>query len=395
MRTETISYFISTPTELISTVIHHHLSLGQTFSLWKLPHATEINLIVSDEAPVEIDEVNMEESVPGFVIAPFHPQKKKIFLKATHRYTFKGSEILKNGDPLSEEEVDMMKESKSESDAFHRKEYKKIQQAAANEYVKLVNKSIELIEEGLFEKIVPSRTRQIELPDSFDEVKLFLKLIDKYPHALVSLVSSPETGTWLGATPELLVCTDRNAHFKTVALAGTQPYHSSIDVRSVAWTQKDIEEQALVCRYIISCFKKIRLREYDEHGPKTIVAGNVLHLKTDYYVDMNATGFPQLGSIMLKLLHPTSAVCGMPLQNALDFLQKEEGYDREFYSGFIGPVNIDNESHIYVNLRCMQILKDKKAHLYAGAGVTADSIPEKEWEETEIKMNTLLNVING
>ncbi len=168
-----------------------------------------------------------------------------------------------------------------------------------------------------------------------------------------------------------------------------------MDVRSVAWTQKDIEEQALVCRYIISCFKKIRLREYVETGPKTVVAGNLLHLKTDYDVDMTATGFPQLGSIMLKLLHPTSAVCGMPLQNALDFLAKEEKYDREFYSGFIGPVNIDSESHIYVNLRCMQILKDKKAQLYAGAGVTSDSIPEKEWEETEIKMNTLLNVIQS
>ena len=395
MRTNTVSSFIATPTELISTVIYHHLSLGQTFSLWKLPHAGEINLIVSDEAPVEIDEVNMEELAPGFVIAPFHPHEKKTFLKATHRYTFKSNEILKNGEPLSKEEVDVMKESKTESDTFHRKESKRIQPTTANEYIELVNKGIALIEEGFFEKTVPSRTRQIDLPDSFDEVKLFLKLIDKYPHALVSLVSSPETGTWLGATPELLVCTDGNAHFKTVALAGTQPYTPAIDVRSVAWTQKDIEEQALVCRYIISCFKKIRLREYEEHGPKTIVAGNVLHLKTDYDVDMNATGFPQLGSIMLKLLHPTSAVCGMPLQNALDFLLKEEGYDREFYSGFLGPVNIDNESHIYVNLRCMQILKDKKAQLYAGAGVTADSIPEKEWEETEIKMNTLLNVING
>src|SRR6478609_2755714 len=126
MRTTTVSSFIATPTELISTVIYHHLSLGQTFSLWKLPHATEINLIVSDEAPVEIDELNMEESTPGFVIAPFHPQQKKTFLKATHRYTFKSKEILKNGEPLSEEEADAMKESKTESDTFHRKESKRI-----------------------------------------------------------------------------------------------------------------------------------------------------------------------------------------------------------------------------------------------------------------------------
>jgi isochorismate synthase len=395
MSTKAISSLIETPTELISTILYYHSSLGQTFSLWKLPHLNEINLIVSDEGPIETDEVNLEESPPGFIIAPFLPNKKKKFIKATHHYSFKNNEFLRNGDPVTAEDIELMNESKGKTDSFHFRPAKALKSVIASEYIELVNEGIKKIEEGFFEKIVPSRTKQIELPESFDEVKLFLKLIKKYPHALVSLVSSPGTGTWLGATPELLVSVDRQLHFKTVALAGTQRYFPDTDVRSVAWTQKDIEEQALVCRYIISCFKKIRLREYDEHGPKTAIAGNVLHLKTDYDVDMAATGFPQLGSIMLKLLHPTSAVCGMPLQNSIDFLGEKEGYDREFYSGFLGPVNIDNESHIYVNLRCMQILKGKKAQLYAGAGVTSDSIPEKEWEETEIKMNTLLNVING
>ncbi|MCU0369328.1 MAG: chorismate-binding protein, partial [Cyclobacteriaceae bacterium] len=119
---------------------------------------------------------------------------------------------------------------------------------------------------------------------------------------------------------------------------------------------------------------------------------NVMHLKTEYEVDMLATNFPQLGSVMLKLLHPTSAVCGMPYEAALDFLKNQEGYDREFYSGFLGPIQIKNESHIYVNLRCMQLF-NKFVRLYAGAGVTIDSIPEMEMEETEIKMQNLQKLI--
>ena len=162
----------------------------------------------------------------------------------------------------------------------------------------------------------------------------------------------------------------------------------------MAWTQKEIEEQALVCRYIINCFKKIRVREYLEHGPKTVVAGNVMHLKTDYEVDMKEINFPQLGSVMLKLLHPTSAVCGMPLEAAMKFLLENEGYDREFYSGFLGPVNYQYESHIFVNLRCLQILEDT-VRLYAGAGVTLDSVPQLEWEETEIKMKNMMGVITN
>ena len=95
---------------------------------------------------------------------------------------------------------------------------------------------------------------------------------------------------------------------------------------------------------------------------------------------------------MLDLLHPTSAVCGMPQEPALDFLRKHEEYDRAFYSGYLGPVNIENETNIFVNLRCMQLLS-QKAILYAGAGVTIDSDPEKEWQETEMKLQTLLNVL--
>jgi isochorismate synthase len=213
-----------------------------------------------------------------------------------------------------------------------------------------------------------------------------------YPNALVSFVNIPGVGSWLGASPEVLVCVEDKKIFKTVALAGTQAYTDGMNLKAVAWTQKEIEEQALVERYVISCFKKIRLREYEEHGPKTVVAGNLIHLKSDFTVDMDATNFPQLGTVMLQLLHPTSAVAGMPLDPALEFLKKHEGYDRSFYSGYLGPVNVNNNINIFVNLRCMQLL-DKEAILYAGAGVTSDSIPALELEETEMKFRTLLNVI--
>jgi isochorismate synthase len=108
---------------------------------------------------------------------------------------------------------------------------------------------------------------------------------------------------------------------------------------------------------------------------------------------MNATNFPQLGSVMLKLLHPTSAVCGMPLESAFQFLVENEGYDREFYAGYLGPVNFQNQSNLYVNLRCLQLF-DTEATVYAGAGITQDSDPQKEWEETELKMKTLLEVLS-
>ncbi len=160
------------------------------------------------------------------------------------------------------------------------------------------------------------------------------------------------------------------------------------------WSQKEIEEQALVSRYIIGCFKKIRLREYLEEGPKTAQAGNLMHLCTQYTVDTKAVNFPQLGTVMLRLLHPTSAVCGMPRPEALDFIQTHEQHDRGFYAGFVGPVNIDMASQLFVHIRCLS-LEGQTATLYAGAGLTEDSDPKKEWLETEMKCQTLLRGMQG
>jgi isochorismate synthase len=252
-----------------------------------------------------------------------------------------------------------------------------------NHFIQLVQHGIEAIEAGVLEKVVPARTKQVTVSKDFDLGKALLEMLDAYPNSFVNFFHIPKVGTWIGASPETLIKT-REDHFYTMALAGTQKASGENPLKSAAWTQKEIEEQALVCRYIVDCFKKIRLREYEEHGPKTIMAGNLLHLKTDFKVDMKATRFPQLGSVMLDLLHPTSAVCGMPRKEAHEFLQENEGFDRSFFAGFLGPVNIQGETSIFVNLRTASF-KGGKAILYAGAGVTEDSDPEKEWEETELK----------
>ncbi|UOQ71783.1 chorismate-binding protein [Hymenobacter cellulosilyticus] len=173
----------------------------------------------------------------------------------------------------------------------------------------------------------------------------------------MSLVSAPGAGTWLGASPEVLVEVDEQGVFRTMALAGTQALAPGALPQHAIWRQKEIEEQALVARYIVSCFKQLRLREYEETGPRTVVAGQLLHLRTDFAVNLRQVPFPTLGTDMLRLLHPTSAVGGMPKQAALSFLQEHEGYDRAYYSGFLGPVNLPQAgvSRLFVNLRCLQL----------------------------------------
>ena len=183
--------------------------------------------------------------------------------------------------------------------------------------------------------------------------------------------------------------------FHTVALAATQPLTAAVTPRTAIWRQKEIEEQALVARYIVNCFKHLRLREYHETGPRTVIAGQLLHLLTDFEVNLRNVPFPNLGTDMLRLLHPTSAVGGMPKAAALHFLRTHEGYDRAYYSGFLGPVNVaaPGVARLYVNLRCLQ-LRPNEAILYAGTGLTVDSDPEREWQETEMKLQTVATVLH-
>ena len=266
--------------------------------------------------------------------------------------------------------------------------------ATEAEYTQLVRTGVAAIEEKAVVKVVSSRATRRALPAGFDPLVAFAELSEKYPRAFVSLVSVPGVGTWLGATPEVLAEVTADGMFHTMALAATQPITAEVTPRTAIWRQKEIEEQALVARYIVNCFKHLRLREYHETGPRTVIAGQLLHLRTDFEVNLKQVPFPSLGTDMLRLLHPTSAVGGMPKAAALDFLQAHEGYDRAYYSGFLGPVNVvaAGVAHLYVNLRCLQ-MRTTEAILYAGTGLTVDSDPAREWQETELKLQTIATVL--
>ena len=381
--------------------------LGFAAALWRLPHQKDKHLIVNFGSELPRTRITLDELPAGFAISPFLNMEgdDAFFIEADLYFRFD-----EYGSVASEQEsAHLLAPNREKWYNYYRNRITNTPSLGINSedtrqselpdtaYLDAIKKAVEAIEAGQFKKVVFSRIKQVELAADFSLTEVFERLCEKYPTAFVSMVYLPQLDqVWLGATPETLVSVDKEGIFRTISLAGTQSAFDAsgapISVKKAAWTQKEIEEQALVGRYIISCFKKIRVREYLEEGPKTVVAGNLMHLRSDFVVDTKAINFPELGTVMLELLHPTSAVCGMPRIEALSFIQQYEGYDREFYSGYLGPVNVGNETHLFVNLRCMKI-QNNVATLYAGGGITEDSEPEKEWQETEMKCQTMLSVL--
>ena len=385
---------------VISTWLQIACRNQMSVALWKLPGEANSHLVIDTSRSITTGRVDLEEIDGGFLVGPFqNPQRSKEFLIKADFYFNSGQNQMLVADylkiPQTRNLLDQFRHEirNGHSEPSFFLQNNDASSTSSNGYQQVVENALQAIRWGSFQKVVPAARRLVKLGKEFSCLNTFFKLCSSYPDAFVSLVSAPGVGTWLGASPEALIEVNRSKIFSTVAVAGTQASSPKISPQEVAWRQKEIEEQALVSRYIINCFKKIRLREFEESGPKTIVAGNLLHLKTTYTVNMEETNFPLLGSVMLDLLHPTSAVCGMPKTAAQEFLHTSEGFDRELFSGYLGPVNLSNETHLFVNLRCMQILPEH-ALLYAGAGVTEDSIPEKEWLETQLKCDTLLEVIN-
>lgn len=390
---ETANLTGTTQSEILDFLFLKGFTSGGSFAIWRKPLSKKLEFLLDDqEIPYKVD-LAFEELPAGFIVHPFADQedKKAYFIKSTRYFSF-----ILDQETVKEDLPEWVKSSEDQSltsikAAINHLVRKKseasysenLQADEKSHFMRLVQHGVEAIDAGKLEKVVPARTKLISVPENFDLGNALLQMLQAYPNSFVNFFHIPKVGTWVGASPETLIKTGGD-HFYTMALAGTQKAIGEHPLKSAAWTQKEIEEQALVCRYIVDCFKKIRLREYEEHGPKTIMAGNLLHLRTDFKVDMKATRFPQLGSVMLDLLHPTSAVCGMPRKEAHEFLQENEGFDRSFFAGFLGPVNIEGETSIFVNLRTASF-KGEKAILYAGAGVTEDSDPEKEWEETELK----------
>jgi isochorismate synthase len=373
---------------------------GAALALWKLPHSSHLNVLADPHYVRQTERIFELDERKGFLFEAFDPEEMGFFLHAEGLVQMK---IDEQGLHAPETEpmdwphtVSQMNERVTENHEAIFTPYtrKKAGGKAAGreEYEDMVRTAIDAIRAGEMEKVVPARMHLEERPEGLDFINLLLKAALKYPNALVSLVSIPEAGTWLGATPEILVAQNQEGIFKTVALAGTQSLGTQSS-KDLSWTQKEIEEQAMVSRYIINCFKKIRLREFQEMGPKTSQSGHLVHLKTEFTVDTRKESYPQLAAVMLELLHPTSAVCGMPKKPALQFLHQREGFDRSFFSGYLGPVNMQGDTRLFVNLRCMQIL-DAEIAFYAGAGITEDSVPSKEWVETEMKIETMRNLFS-
>ncbi len=249
------------------------------------------------------------------------------------------------------------------------------EEESKQDYLQKLKQVIALINANHLAKLVISRRKKVPF-EKLNLTESFLNLCQSYPNAF-SYLFLKDGKSWIGAFSEVLgKFNKKTSEFETMSLAGTLPLHEE-------WTSKEIEEQKPVTDYIAKVLAHFST-EVQQSETYSHESGNIKHLRTDFKTVIDKNDLEQI----ISALHPTPAVCGIPKQFCEEAIQKFEKYPRNFYAGYIRYED-DETVQYFVNLRCAELFSNA-ALLYVGGGITADSSPENEWRETELKAEAIM-----
>ncbi len=349
-----------------------------SYAIFRLPHEDHATLIrQTDGEPAEYLSCAELNGRRGFVVAPFQISERQPVLLIR---------------PDSIETVPCEESEESEGQVFDCSQCRANQVTCSPDshyVIDFANFHAQLVS-GAFRKIVLARCADEESPDVIPPMQLFHRACMLYPRMFIALVSTPKSGCWLTATPEILL-EGTTVAWRTIALAGTMKLegeHLSGEGETLTWSTKNIQEQRIVATYITECLERFT-GEFHEEGPRTVRAANLVHLRSDFTFSLPDN--LHLGDL-LHTLHPTPAVCGLPKRDTFEFIIHNEHTPRRYYSGFMGILDPAAETHLYVSLRCMNI-EGNQFHLYAGGGLLKDSQEKQEWAETEAKLETMRRIL--
>jgi menaquinone-specific isochorismate synthase len=256
-----------------------------------------------------------------------------------------------------------------------------------------VEESLAAIRAGHVSKVVLARTLDVRLAGPAEPVEVVTHLwaVNRGSHVFLF---EPEPGAALvGAAPET-VATLRDGVFHATAVAGSirrgesAREQAELAARLLA-SEKDRVEQRIALDDMVRRLEAVAHQIRTDPQPHVLTLARIQHLETEIRASVPAgTGVLDL----LRLLHPTPAVCGLPRDAALAFLAVEEPFERGWYAGPVGWFDGDGNGIFAPALRTA-VHHDGTWRLFAGAGIVEGSEPALEWEETGIKLTPVLEAL--
>ncbi len=263
-----------------------------------------------------------------------------------------------------------------------------------DQWRKDVDQALSAIEEGSLDKVVLSRRCRVLADRSFSSKELLVNLIDGSSPGTVLLYRYADV-FFCGCTPELLVrkC---GTKVESMCLAGTGPkgvtqQENDALAQELYNDKKNRDEHNHVVDYIRSVFQRVC------HGVEVPYEPSVLSLTHMQHLYTPAHAFVLAGMDLWTLansLHPTPAVSGAPVGEALMLIRRIEAYSRGYFAGACGFVDAAGDGEFSVALRS-GVFDGETGWIYAGCGIVPGSIAHDEYDEISTKMKTILSAFEG
>lgn len=260
------------------------------------------------------------------------------------------------------------------------------------EWQTAVGEAVAMIHENDLRKVVLSRSVIVRSDDAPQGFELVHHLESSYPRCF-GFGWRSGSATFLGASPELLVRSIGGA-VSSNPLAGSAPRGEGEEedralAEALMRSPKDRIEHRLVVDDVVGRLAPFVDEVAVPDGPSLKRMATVQHLSTPVSAVLNDR------THVLRLadaLHPTPAVGGTPRRRAVSLIDKVENFDRGWYTGGVGWVDGSGDGEFAIALRC-GLIEGTEAHVFAGAGIVADSDPDAELLETRLKFRPLLELL--
>nr|WP_208380480.1 isochorismate synthase [Frigoribacterium endophyticum] len=257
-------------------------------------------------------------------------------------------------------------------------------------YADAVARAVDAIGAGDVSKVVLARDVVGQLPPEADLRLVAATLLTAYPDCYAFAVDG-----LIGASPETLVRSERGEVSARVlagsAARGVDAVSDERAAHALATSPKDLDEHAFALRSLLLSLGPHATDVVTGEQPFTLKLPNLWHLASD------VRGRLTDGSSSLDLidsLHPTAAVAGTPTREALALIRELEPFDRGRYAGPVGWVGADGDGEWAIALRCAHVSPEGEVRAFAGAGVVAESVPEREVAETTMKFQPVVQAFS-
>lgn len=261
------------------------------------------------------------------------------------------------------------------------------QTAAA--WISSVAECVARLRAGELGKVVLARDLMATTAEPLDPRHLLRHLADRWTECWTY-----ELDGLVGATPELLL-RRTGSHVTSRVLAGTAaragPDEDETVGRNLLASAKNQDEHRYAIASLAETLAPFCTTLDVPTAPHLHPLPTLMHLATDVHGEL--AGDPDLLTI-IDAIHPTAAVCGTPRDMAIDVITELEGMDRGRYAGPIGWLDSAGNGEFGIALRCAQV-EDRALRLFAGCGIMADSDPEAELAEAQVKLLAIRDALES